>query len=230
MIYHLKFDCNLDKLKRSDIEFILFLFRMFNEVETKYWSIEFEMCELMWIIRRVRHMIEIAKHIIVIFIDHVVNTFISKQIIMNSNNTNKLNLRFVRAFTYLSQFKFEVKYRSNKEHVIFDALFRLFSKNEQSEWSFDNKLNFDIYHDDVVDSSDNSNCYAFQEILFVMSNEFRNRIKKEYQKKKMWRNMLEMFKTLAHRNEAKITEIFEERAEENSQDEIESADNEKVNV
>ena len=39
-----------------------------------------------------------------------------------------------------------------------------------------------------------------------------------------------MFKTLAHRNEAKITEIFEEKAKENSQDEIESADNEKVNV
>ena len=230
MIYHLKSDCNSDKSKRSDIESILFLFRMLNEVETKYWSIEFEMCELVWVVRRVRHMIEVAKHTIVIFTDHVANTFISKQIIMNSSNTNKLNLRLVRAFTYLSQFKLEVKYRSNKEHVIFDALFRLFSENGQSEWSSDDKLNFDIYHDDVVDSSDNSNCYAFQEILFAMSNEFRDRVKKEYQKEKMWRNMFEMLKALAHRNEAKITEISEERAEESSQDEIESVDNEEINV
>ena len=39
-----------------------------------------------------------------------------------------------------------------------------------------------------------------------------------------------MLKTLAHRNETKIIEISEERAEESSQDEIESADNGEVNV
>ena len=102
MIYHFKFDVDFVKSKRFHIESILFLFRMFNEIETKYWSIELKMCELIWIIRRVRHMIEIAKQIIVIFIDHIVNTFISKQIIMNSNNTNKFNLQLMRAFTYFS--------------------------------------------------------------------------------------------------------------------------------
>ena len=36
MIYHFKFDVDFVKSKRSDIESILFLFRMFNEIETKY--------------------------------------------------------------------------------------------------------------------------------------------------------------------------------------------------
>ena len=37
---------NSDKFKRNDIEFILFLNRMLNEIEIKYWFIEFEMCDL----------------------------------------------------------------------------------------------------------------------------------------------------------------------------------------
>ena len=52
-------------------------------------------------------------------------------------------------FTYFSQFKFEIKYRSKKNYIIFDALFRLFSKNEQSKSNFDNKLNFDIYYENI---------------------------------------------------------------------------------
>ena len=123
-----------------------------------------------------------TKQIIVIFINYVVNTFISKQIIMNSNNTNKFNLRLMRVFTYFFQFKIEIKYRLNKEHVIFDALFRLFSKNEQSKCNFDDKLNIEIYYNDVVDFDD-SNCYAFHEIFIVMFNEFKKQIKKKYQKK-----------------------------------------------
>ena len=230
MIYHFKFDVDFVKSKRFDIESILFLSRMLNEIEIKYWLIELEMCDLMWIVRRVRHMIETTKQTIVIFIDHVVNTFISKQTIMNSNNIDKLNLRLMRIFIYFSQFKIEVKYRSNKEHIIFDALFRLFSKSEQSKWNFDDKLNFDIYHDDVIDLFDDSKCYAFHETFIAMFDEFKKQIKKKYQKKKIWRNMLEMFKTFAHRSETKIIEIFERKKEKNSQDEIENVDNEKIDV
>ena len=230
MIYHFKFDADFVKSKRFDIESILFLSRMLNETKTKYWSIELKMCDLMWIVRRVRYMIETTKQIIVIFIDHVINTFISKQTIMNSNNIDKLNLRLIRAFTYFFQFKIEMKYKSNKEHIIFDALSRLFSENEQSEWNFDDKLNFDIYYENIVDFFDNSNCYAFQEILIAMFDEFRKQIKEKYQKKKIWRNILNMLKTSAHQNETKIIEMFEKKSKKSSQDEIENVDNEKINV
>ena len=106
-------------------------------------------------------MIKIVKQIIIIFINYVVNTFISKQITFNSNNTNKFNLRFVRVFTYFFQFKIEIKYRLNKNHIIFNALFRLFSKNKQLKLNFNDKLNFDIYYKNIIDFFDDLNCYAF---------------------------------------------------------------------
>ena len=75
-------------------------------------------------------MIETIKSIIVVFTNHVVNTFIAKQTTMNSSNTNKLNFRLVRAFVYLSQFRLKMKYKSEKNHVVSNALSRLVSDNE----------------------------------------------------------------------------------------------------
>ena len=57
-----------------------------------------------------RYIIEVIKHIIVIFIDHVVNISIVKQITLNSNNTNKLNFRLIRTFIYFFQFQLKIKY------------------------------------------------------------------------------------------------------------------------
>ena len=203
MIYHFKIDVNFDKFKRNDIEFILFINRMLSEIETKYKFTELKMCDLVWIVRRIRHMIETIKNIIVMFINHAINTFIIKQITMNSNNTNKLNLRFVRVSIYLSQFKFEMKYKSKKNHIVFDVLFRLTSKNEKIERSFENILDFDNYHENIIDFFDDSNCYVFQDILIVMSKKFKKEIKNDYQQEKMWRNMIAMLKSLTTRMKKK---------------------------
>ena len=51
MIYHLKVDVNLDKFKRSDIEFILFLSRMLSEIETSIMSRAWIDCSY-WLARR----------------------------------------------------------------------------------------------------------------------------------------------------------------------------------
>ena len=169
MIYHFKIDVNFDKFKRNDIELILFLSRMLSEIETKYWFTELKMCDFVWIVRRIRHMIETIKNIIVMFTNHAINISIVKQITMNSSNTNKFNLRFVRVSIYLSQFKFEMKYKSEKNHIVFDALFRLTSKNEKMKRNFENIFDFDNYHEDIIDFFDDSNCYVFQDIFIVMS-------------------------------------------------------------
>ena len=55
-------------------------------------------------------MIKIVAHIIMIFTNHSINSFIIKQIILFNNNTNKLNFKLVRALIYLSQFNLNVKY------------------------------------------------------------------------------------------------------------------------
>ena len=102
MIYHFKFGANLEKFRRTDVELIFFLNRLLNFVETRYWFTELEMTNLIWMIKRVKHMIKAAINITIVFIDHVVNSSIIHQIILNFSNTNKLNLRFVRAFTYFN--------------------------------------------------------------------------------------------------------------------------------
>lgn len=42
----------------------------------------------------------------------------------------RLNLRLVRAFQFLQQFKLDVWYKLSKEHIVSDALSRLASSNQ----------------------------------------------------------------------------------------------------
>ena len=89
---------------------------------------------------------------------------IVKQITLTNSNIDKLNLRLMRAFTYLSQFKLNIKYRSSKEHVILDALSRLFFDNKLTTLyrnSLDDVLDLNNYFCDVLDFFDNSNYYIF---------------------------------------------------------------------
>ena len=48
------------------------------------------------------------------YTNHLITVSIVKQINLISFLINKLNLRLIRAFQYLSQFKFDIHYKSNK--------------------------------------------------------------------------------------------------------------------
>ena len=155
IIYHLKFNClNLEKLKRVDIESILFFNRILNIAKTKYWSTKLKMTKLIWVIRRIRHIIETTKYITIIFTNHFVNIFIVKQITLASININKLNLRLIRVSIYLSQFRLDIKYKFDKKHVISNVLSCFSSNNELVVVQLNSKniLDFDIYHNDVINS------------------------------------------------------------------------------
>lgn len=105
----------------SDVQPILSSNRLLNSAETGYWPTEVEMAGLVWVVKRVRHMIEAA----VVFTDHLANPSIANQTKLTSSSTDKLNLRLVRASTYLSQFQLDVRYRPGKQHIIPNALSRL---------------------------------------------------------------------------------------------------------
>ena len=209
MVYHLKPAADPAKPKRTDVEPILFLSRMLNEAEKRYWPTELEMAGLVWVVRRVRHMIEAAKHTTVIFTDHNANTSIAKQTTLSSSNTDKLNLRLVRASTYLSQFRLEVKYRPGKDHIVPDALSRLSSGNGQSSAvaSPGDALDLDSYHGSMIDSScpeQAGEVYAMQASLIAISDDFRQRIKDGYAAEKTWSKMLAMLKGLRKRLEKEV--------------------------
>lgn len=81
MIYHVK-DFVVDNTKlisRIFVELILFLSRMLNTAEANYWLTELEVANIVWIIKRVRHLIDFTDvSSIIIYIDHSTAISISR--------------------------------------------------------------------------------------------------------------------------------------------------------
>ena len=59
-----------DYSSRIAMKSILFFNRLLNFAEIKYWSIELEIIDIMWIFKKVRHLIETSISTIIIYIDH----------------------------------------------------------------------------------------------------------------------------------------------------------------
>ncbi len=88
---------------------------------------------------------------------------------MITSNTDKLNLRLVRADMYLSQFDLDIKHKSERDHVISDALSRLsFFENN------DEKLTKNQNSDTLEDIE------MYAEILMKMFTIFKNRLVQIY--------------------------------------------------
>ena len=117
-------------------------------------------------LRKTRHLVDFAKiKFMIIFIDHDAALNIAKQINMIITSTNKLNLRLIRASDYIQRFELKFRHRSEKQHVVFDVLFRLFNTNAEANASFKRKLNA-----------------LFIIILMKMNEIFRKKIEKDYRK------------------------------------------------
>lgn len=81
--------------------------------EKKYWLTELEIVILIWIICKIRYIIEISNKfkIIIVFIDHSVTTVIVRQTyLIITVNINKLNLYLIWASQYLNQFDLNVQH------------------------------------------------------------------------------------------------------------------------
>lgn len=120
------------------------------------------------------------------FTNYFANFFIVRQITLISSNINKLNLRFVKAFIYLSQFRLNVKYRLDKLHVIFDALLRLLATKSSIEvLDLDDFKTFDLnhYYSKCINSELSNQIYIYQDTLIVIISKFKNKILDRYVKK-----------------------------------------------
>ena len=49
---------------------IFFLNRLLTNVETRYWFTELKVVDIIWVVKKIRHMIEITIHIIIIYTNH----------------------------------------------------------------------------------------------------------------------------------------------------------------
>ena len=88
---------------KKNIEFILFFNKILISTESRYWLIELKTTDLIWLMKRIKHMIEAIKSIsqIIIYTNYSTIINIIKQIKLAFNNINKLNLRLIKVFTYL---------------------------------------------------------------------------------------------------------------------------------
>ena len=62
---------------------------------------------------------------VIIYTDYSTAIPISKQTILNTTSTDKLNLRLIRASQYLSAFNLELRHKAGKSNIVPDALSRL---------------------------------------------------------------------------------------------------------
>ena len=74
-------------------------------------------------------MIEILQFFTVIYIDYDIILNIAKQTSLFIIFTNKFNHRLIKTFDYFQRFNLNIRYKSNKQHIVFDVLFKLTSTN-----------------------------------------------------------------------------------------------------
>ena len=132
-VYHFFDDEKFDSSKQKFQQSILFLNRLLTNAETRYWPTELKIADIIWVVKKIRHMIEITIHIIIIYTDHSIAVTIVKQTSFNITSIEKLNLRLIRASKYLQRFRLNVRYKSEKANIVFDALSRLVSREYRFE-------------------------------------------------------------------------------------------------
>jgi hypothetical protein len=182
MIYHVKDDeenlsnkssINTTYSSRSKMQFILFLNRFLKSIEKSYWSIELKVAEIVFIIKKIRHMIEFFKKSTIFFTNHEAILSIVKQTFLIIIFIDRLNLRLVRVFEYIQRFNLIIKHKSDKQHIVSDALFRLVNENDE----------YNIFESKELDA-------LFIIVLIEMNSAFKKKIIVEYFKNKRWIKIL----------------------------------------
>lgn len=209
IIYHIKQDrvpTAKDRIARTDVQPIMFLSRCLNAAERNYWPTELEVAGIVWVVKKVRHMIESSQHSTIIYTDHSAAIPISKQTSLNTSSTDKLNLRLVRASQYLSSFNLELRHKAGRSNTVPDALSRLPQAStadpdtSEKEGVLDALLeHVEAYHS--IASSEPIPVY--HSTLVEMSDDFKHRLKQAYLADPHWAKLHEMLKASA---EAPTTE------------------------
>ena len=150
-------------------------------------------------------MIKIVKHVIVIYTNYITNSFITRQTKLINNNVDKLNIKLIRAFVSLSQFRLNVRYKLNKFHIIFDALNHFFIDNQMFN---DIKNVFDIenFYNNTI-NFENNFIYVWNNELIIISLEFKQTLQIDYETNEIWMRILNMLKTLNARVIKKMKSI-----------------------
>ena len=128
----------------------MFLNKMLSSAKIKYWSTELKIIAIIWFIRKTRLLIISFNHSITMFMNYKTNSTIIFQTKFFLTFVNKLNLKLIRTFIYLSQYRFRVFHRSEKFNIVFNAFSRLFIKKHNLIDVTINNLNVDAFNENVI--------------------------------------------------------------------------------
>ena len=206
-IFHVK--KNKNDFIKTNIEFIFFFNKILIFAKFKYWFIELKIAKLIWLIKKIRHIIETLNSTlqITIYIDHFVIINIIKQIKLSFFNIDKFNLKLIQTFIYLFQFRLNVRHKFKKQHIMSNALFKLFSSTNIANFT---KQFFDFskdilnitYHVKIANFTkpfSNISTVILNMIhhvtLIKMSQNFKFKFKNVYKQNKRWTKILNLFKS-----------------------------------
>lgn len=114
----------------TSVQPVLFLSRLLTPVERNYWPRELEIDSFVWVVKKVRHIIELSKAKVIIETNHLaIIDILQQSSIISTTSTMRINLRLVRASQFLQQFKLDIRHKPGKEHIIPDPLRHLASAN-----------------------------------------------------------------------------------------------------
>ena len=174
IVFHLKKELINDIISlRTQIESIMFLSRLLTTVEMNYWSIELKMTALIWIVKKIKHLIKSFKYSILIQIDHFATIDICKQKLITSINFFiRSNIRLIRASQYLFQFSLDVRHKSEKNNIVSDALSRLSS------------IDVSILE---IEYSKLDALFSYNTTLMKINEKFKDRIVRKYAENLKWK-------------------------------------------
>ena len=139
-VYHVKLAAKWDGKgypTRKSLEPIVFLSRLLISAETRYWPTKQEIAGIVWVLKKIRHLVESSSIPTVIYTDHGAALGIAKQTMLTTSSTDKLNFRLIRASDYIQRFNAELWHKSGAQHIIPDALSRLASLNNEHKLADD---------------------------------------------------------------------------------------------
>ncbi len=163
----------------------MFLSRLLISIERNYWLIKLEIAKLIWIIKKMKHLIQSLKKSMIIQTNNVIIMNICKQTsIINTNWISRMNLRLIKTSQFFNQFSnLEIRHKSEKYHLISDVLSRLQSLNKEN--TSNNHVELDeLFAEHAV--------YAYNIILIEINSDFRQRIINEYFKNEAWKKIIQI--------------------------------------
>ena len=189
IVFHIKTGYKLPLGKwppRTAVEPIMFLSRLLTDAERNYWPTELEMAGFIWILKKIRHLVESSKHKVVFQTDHSAIVDIAKQrSIVSTTSTIRNNLRHVRASQFLCQFSnLEIRHKPGKENIVPDALSRLASLNTSTPALPPGYDELEALYQEVFSEVN------YTATLAQMSPHFKKQILKGYRKDPWWSKLL----------------------------------------